>query len=79
MRYLLLVLIFVGCDPVGLDRKVGCWQDSEGRVWTNPRLKQLHESGRIRLDQVRRSPSGCSPPDVMTRQEDIRRWCSKIH
>ena len=79
MRWLLLAVVLVGCDPVGLDIKRGCFRDSEGRVWTNPRLKRLHETGKIRLDQVRHSSEGCLPPDVMTQPKDIQRWCSEIH
>ena len=79
MRWLPLVLLLVGCDPVGVEYKVCCFRDSEGRVWTNPRLMQRYEAGRLRLDQVRQESRGCSPPDVMTRQKDIRRWCSKIN
>jgi hypothetical protein len=79
MRWLLLVLLLVGCDPVGVEHKVCCFRDSEGRVWTNPRLMELHEKGRLRLSSVRHPGDGPLRPDVMTEPKDIRRWCSSIH
>jgi len=75
MRRLPLLLLLVGCDPVGLDQKVCCYRDSEGRVWTNPSKMNAYEAGRFRLE---RACHDCAPPDVMVRQEDIRRWCSRI-
>lgn len=74
-RHLLWIVLFLCCDPVGLDNKVHCYRDFDGMVWTDFDMMRSPE----RRGNACRSDSRCSPhPDVLLTDEDVRRWCVDV-